>query len=153
MKKSLLIRCAIGFVMGLAFMVVVPALINGVPIGSVPGYSDRFQAIVGSPAAAKLLNLLVIGLFGMACMGCTVFYEIESWSLAKATLTHYLVIALGYLLVSRVLCWDMPPKLFLLIEGIMTVCFFLIWLIMYLLYKKQVRELNELMKKRGEPKE
>ena len=146
MKKKLLIRAAIGFLFGIAMMLVVPVLINGGPILRVV-YSDALLARTGSPAAATLLTLLVMGLFGSFCFVGTLFYEIEHWPLALATAAHYLSMSLGYLIPAKLLCWGMPTKLLLRIEGVMTLGFFLVWLIMYLRYKAEVRELNELQKK------
>ena len=145
MKKKLLIRAAIGFLFGIAMMLVVPVLINGGPIARVV-YSDALLARTGSPAAATLLTLLVMGLFGSFCFAGTLFYEIERWPLALATAAHYLSMSLGYLIPAKLLSWGMPPKLLLSIEGVMTLGFFLVWLIMYLRYKSEVKELNELQK-------
>ena len=147
MKKKLLIRCALGFLFGMAAMLIVPSLISGEPIGRVI-YTDELLVRTGSPAAATALSLLVMGLFGSLCMGGTLFYEIESWPLACATAAHYLIMALGYLIPNWLLCWDMPLSLLLAIEGFMALGFALIWLIMYLRYKREVLELNKLMKRR-----
>ena len=147
MKKKLLIRCALGFLLGVAAMYIVPTLINHSPL-SRDMYSDQFLARVGTPGAATFWTLLVMGLFGVLCFGGTLFYEIESWPLALATAAHYLSMSLGYLLPNWLLCWNMPLKLLLTIEGIMTLGFILIWLIMYLRYKREVQELNELLKRK-----
>ena len=143
MKKKLLIRAAIGFLFGIAMMLVVPVLINGGPITRVI-YSDALLARAGSPAAAMLLTLLVMGLFGSFCLIGTLFYEIERWPLALATAAHYLSMSLGYLIPAKLLCWGMPTKQLLRLEGDMTLDSFLDWLIMYQRYKAEVRELNEL---------
>jgi hypothetical protein len=147
MKKKLLIRAAIGFLFGIAMMLVVPVLINGGPIARVV-YSDALLARTGSPAAATLLTLLVMGLFGSFCFCGPLFYEIERWPLALATVAHYLSMSLGYLIPNWLLGWNMPLKLLLTIEAFMTLGFILIWLIMYLRYKREVQELNELVKRK-----
>ena len=146
MKKQILIRCGLGFVMGLGMMLLVPSLLQHGPVLRIL-YSDRLLEQTGSPGAATALSLVVIGVFGAMCFVGTLFYEIERWPLALATCAHYLVISLGYLIPAQVLCWDMPLKLLVLIEGAMTLGFFLIWLILYLRYKAQVRELNELTRR------
>ena len=146
MKKKLLIRCALGFLLGVAAMYIVPSFINHCPITSVI-YTDELLARTGSPAAAKAVSLLVMGLFGALCFGGTLFYEIESWPLALATAAHYLSMSLGYLIPNWLLCWNMPLKLLLTIEAFMALGLILIWLIIYCIFKKRVRELNELMKK------
>lgn len=149
MKKRILILGGLGFALGLVMMLLVPALLNHGPLRII--CSARLLEQTGSPAAATALTLAVSGLFGSACFLATLFYEIERWPLALAAAAHYLVISLGYLVPNYVLCWEMPLKLLLLIEGAMTLGFFLIWLFLYLRYKVQVRELNQLAqeKRRG----
>ena len=56
--------------------------------------------------------------------------------------------ALGYLIPNSLLYWDMPPKLLLAIEGFMALGFAVIWLIMYLRYKREVQKLNKLVKRK-----
>ena len=145
MKKKLLIRCGVGFLLGVAMMLLIPALFNRGPDGTVNYCSDELIARVGgSPAAAMAVSLLLYGLYGACCMGGTLLYEIERWPLALATAVHYLIIALGYALAAHLLCWNLSLKQLLIIEALMTVGFFLIWLYMYLRYKAEVRELNQL---------
>ena len=141
MKGKLLVRACIGFLFGIALMFLIPPILNGTPIGG-SIYSEELLQRVGSPEAATAVSLLVMGLFGAFCMGGTLFYEIESWPLALATAAHYLVMALGYLIPNRLLCWNMPVKQLLAREGCM------IWLIMYLRFRGAVRELNALNEKR-----
>lgn len=147
MKKKLLIRCAVGFLLGIAAMYIVPSVINRCPITRVI-YTEELLARVGSPGAATFWTLLVMGLFGVLCLGGTLFYEIERWPLALATAAHYLSMSLGYLIPNWLLGWNMPLKLLLTIEAFMTLGFILIWLIMYLRYKREVQELNELVKRK-----
>lgn len=148
-KKKLLIYAAVGFLFGMAAMFLVSSLLNHTPLGS-RIYSDRLLAAVGSPEAATALSLGVMGLFGSLCICGTLFYEIESWSLTKATAAHYLSMSLGYLIPNWVLCWDIPLKMFLIIEGFMTLGFFLIWLAMYLYFKRKVKKLNSMLLRKKE---
>jgi hypothetical protein len=144
-KRRLLIRGLIGFLLGIAMMLLIPALFNRGPDGTVHYCSGELIARVGgSPAAAMAASLLLYGLYGACCMGGTLLYDIDSMPLTLATAAHYAVIALGYALAARLLCWDLSPRQLLLIETLMTVGFFLIWLFMYLRYKDKVRELNQL---------
>ena len=102
MKKKLLIRCGVGFLLGVAMMLLIPALFNRGPDGTVNYCSDELLARVGgSPAAAMAVSLLLYGLYGACCMGGTLLYEIERWPLALATAVHYLIIALGYALAAH----------------------------------------------------
>lgn len=152
MGKRILRLSCIGFVLGVVMNAVVPAVVNHSPLG-VGLYSEQLLARVGSPAAATLLSFAVMGLFGALCMVGTLFYEIDRWPLALATAAHYLSMSLGYLIPAKLLCWNMPTALLLRIEGAMTLGFVLIWLVMYLIYRRQVRELNELRARMDRPEE
>ena len=147
-KKKVVIMAGFGFLLGMAMMLIVPAVINCTPIGGFI-YSAQLLERLGSPAKATLLTLLVMGLFGSACMVGTLFYQIERWPLALATAAHYLTVSLGYLIPVRVLCWEMSLRLLLMIEGMMTLGFFLIWLMLYLRYKDEVRKLNKLLQEQS----
>ena len=153
MKKRILIHVSIGFVIGVAMMLLIPVLFNRGPDGMIYFYSEEFLSRVGSPALAMLLTLLIYGLYGAACVGGMLIYEIENWSLALATAVHYGVVALGYAFCAWLLRWNLTVKGLLLIELMMTLGFVLIWLFMYLRYKAEVRELNELIRDRGKPEE
>lgn len=144
MKKKLLLRALIGFAMGAVMTLLVPMLLNQSAAVGI-ACSERLIARAGSLAAARLLTILVMGLFGTLCFCGTLFYEIESWPLAAATAAHYAIISLGYLLPNWLLCWDMPPRLLLGVEACMSVGFLLIWLIMFLRCKSEVRKINALL--------
>lgn len=145
MKRKLLIRGLIGFLLGVAMMLLIPALFNRGPDGTVNYCSFELIARVGgSRSSAMAVSLLLYGLYGACCMGGTLLYELDSWPLTPATAVHYAVIALGYALAASLLRWDLSLRQLLIIEALMTVGFFLIWLFMYLRYKGKVRELNQL---------
>ena len=57
MKKKLVTRCALGFLLGIAAMYIVPSAINGSPITRVI-YTDELLARIGSPAATAVSLLL-----------------------------------------------------------------------------------------------
>lgn len=137
MGKKILARAAIGFALG-----TMVALILGLMDGNF--CSKELAALVGSEGAGIALQLLTSGLYGSACMVGTLFYDVERWSLALATVLHYLIIALGLFLCNWLLRWGMGAGLLLTVLAGQTVGFFLIWLIIWLRYRKEVKELNEL---------
>lgn len=150
MRKRILIYLSVGFVIGMAMVLLIPAIFNRTVDGTIHFYSERLLSRFGSPTGAMLITLVLFGLYGAGCIGGMLLYEIERWSLALATAVHYLIVSLGYALAASLLCWGLTTGTLLLIEGMMTAGFILIWLIMYLIYKRQVRELNELNEKRRE---
>lgn len=148
MKKRVLLLGVLGFALGVAVSLAISLAFNRVD-GAVHFCSDSLIRRMGSARAALLFQLLLCGVYGVACMLGTLFYEIEHWPLALATGAHYLLISFMYLALALLLGWGFTPKLLLFIEGLMTLCFILIWLAMYLRYKAVVRELNELMEKKN----
>lgn len=145
MGKRILILAAIGFPMG----VLIAFLIALMGSGSEMHFFTETLLIRmgGNLSAATAVNILVCGLYGSACMVGTVFYDIERWPLALATVLHYLIVVLGCLDCFLLLGWGDGIRDYLITAGLQTAVFFLIWLIMYLRYKAQVKELNELNQK------
>lgn len=145
MGKRILILAAIGFPMG----VLIAFLIALMGSGSEMHFFSEMLLIRmgGNLSAATAVNILVCGLYGSACMVGTVFYDIERWPLALATVLHYLIVVLGCLGCFLLLGWGDGIRDYLITAGLQTAVFFLIWLIMYLRYKAQVKELNELNQK------
>lgn len=147
MRNKLLTRSGIGFLLGMVMLTLIVTLTGSADDGTIHFVSETLLHRAGNARAAALLQLLVCGLYGALCMGGTLLYEIEHWPLLAATAVHYLMIALSYALMAALLGWEMTPSALLTMEGLMAVGFLLIWLIMYLRYKAEVRELNTLMEK------
>ena len=101
---------------------------------------------------AMLLQSLFSGLYGAACFAGVSFYEIERMPLAAATALHCALIILLFIPIALLLGWVSNIQTLLTISGIQLVCFFIIWLIMYAVFKKQVKELNELQEKNRDQK-
>ena len=98
--------------------------------------------------ASALPQILLGGLPGAVAMGTMVFYDVENWSLLRATVTHFLTVMGVMILACYVLNWFEPwSAAFWIMLAVELVGYIIIWLIMYLCYKKQVRKLNELLEK------
>ena len=87
MLTKALRRGAIGFLIGILMSLAISWLSQDGKL-----VSDTLVERVGSETGALILDLALSGFFGAVCMAGTVFYEIEHWSLAKATFLHYLII-------------------------------------------------------------
>ena len=94
-----------------------------------------------------ILQSLFSGIYGAVCFAGMTFYDAERLPLAAATALHCITIILLFVPISLFLGWTSSIAENLIIMGIQLVAFFIIWLIMYSIYKKQVKELNELMNK------
>ena len=51
--------------------------------GEAPGTTTGLSALI--------LHLLMSGVLGMVANGSSVIYEIEEWSIARATITHFTI--------------------------------------------------------------
>ena len=141
MGRKILIRAVVGFVLG-ALVALILGLVD------MRFCSEDLAAAVGGEGLGVALQFLGSGLYGAACMIGTLFYDFERWSLALATALHYLIIAVGLFLCNWLLKWGMGLRLLLIVLAGQSVGFFLIWLIMWLIYRRQVKELNELNARR-----
>ena len=143
--KKVIIRLLIGFIAGMAIGAIIPLILTG-------GRSLASQKIIdlmgGSVVAASMIDVFLAGILGTVSFGGTLFYEIESWNIAKATSLHLVIILIAYLSIGLFLEWlPLDIKWILIMSLIMTALFFTIWVIMYLTEKKKTEELNEFQKK------
>ena len=76
-------------------------------------------------------------------MAGSIFYDIEQWSLTRSSIAHYLVIAVLYVPAAAFLGWTDNAADIFIFEGILLAAYYIVWLVMYLRYKREVRILNE----------
>lgn len=140
LKKALLLS-AIGFVIG-------------VLIGVMFLYMNDPKPFSGSISTlAIVLHLLVSGIYGGLVWGTTVVYDIEHWSILRATLVHFLITCGSFCCfyaLGVALDWiGLPPiGVILIFAAAFIGVYFIIWLIMYLSYRRKIRKLNEDLQKR-----
>ena len=144
MKKKLIKRLIIGFFIG-AIIGNVISILSRLPDGEFAFISEKLEDSIGLTFGI-ILNSFLSGLIGAAGFGGSVFYDIEKWSIIKATLSHYVCCIICFTLAFFILYWgDFATYLIMFI--IETIIFLLIWIIIYQIWKKSVRELNENLEK------
>lgn len=141
MKKKILLRAVIGFFLGILIGLVISWL-TGDPLKL--DMPSQLVERVGSQSTALALHIVLSGLYGAVCMGGTLFYDIERWPLALSSAVHCGVILALYIPIALFLHWVGSPADLFLSVGIQIVCYFIIWLILFLIYRHQVKELNDL---------
>lgn len=148
MLAKTLKRAAIGFLIGVAVGDLIAILTGTSSTGGISFTSQQLLDMAGgSVAYSMLLQSLFSGLYGAMCFAGMSFYDIERCPLALATALHCAVIVLLFIPIALLLGWFNNIVSLLIMSCIQLVCFFVIWLIMYFAYKKQVNELNDLMNK------
>ena len=142
LRARLLRYAGFGFLLGMVMGNLI-AFLTRTPDG---GMVSRVLAErTGSQAGTIAVQTLLSGLYGAAAVSGMLLYEIDDWSLAKATVIHCLIVAGLYILLSLILGWAEPWTDLLIVEGFQLIAFILIWLIMNLRYRKKVSQLNMLL--------
>ena len=133
-KKSML--ATIGFVLG---------VLVGVVFLLIDGGGIRYE-IDGNDRTA--LYLALSGLMGAVNMGAVTIYSLEHWGLLRCTLTHFVLSMCSVCAVGFSLGWlrlHDPFTLWMLAGCV--VAYFIIWIIMYAQSKRQIRRMNEALKR------
>ncbi len=102
-----------------------------------------------------LPHLLLGGVYGAAAMGSSIVYDIEKWSIARATATHFLCVFALYILIAVTMGWfRLDDPVFWIVLGAMLLAYVLIWLFQYLSCKRRIREMNrDLIRMKSKPGE
>ena len=150
MLAKTLKRAGIGFLLGIVIGDLI-ALITG--NSSTDGVTFASKQLLdmagGNGVIAMLLQSFFSGLYGALCFAGMSLYEMERLPLAAATALHCAIIVIFYIPIALLLGWVSGIAEILVVAGIQIVVFFIIWLIMFFAYRKQVRELNELTRKKS----
>ena len=81
-------------------------------------------------------------------MGTMVIYDIEKWSILRATFTHFLIVMGVMLLACFVLKWFEPwSAAFWIMMAAELAGYVIVWLILYHSYRRKVRKLNDMLRK------
>ena len=154
MLKKTLIRAALGFLIGIVIGNVIAILTGTSDTGGVTFASKRLLDIAGGNGVlAMLFQSLFSGLYGAACFAGMSLYEAERMPLAASTALHGGLIVMLFIPISYLLGWVSGIVETLIIAAAQIAVFFIIWLILYFAYKKQIRELNDMQKDFSEREE
>ena len=150
MLKKTLLRAGLGFLIGMFVGNLIAILTGGIsPDSFIPLTPQIIGFAQGNMGVAITLQTLFSGLYGAVCFAGVSFYDIERLPLAPATAIHCLLILLTFIPVAHILGWETGVVDTLIMAGCQLVGFFIIWLIMNAIYRKQVKELNELSRKKN----
>ena len=141
MKKFLKLA-GIGFLAGIVICDIIMAL----TMRDLPATPEIIEEL-GGLRSARLLQMLLTGLYGALCFGTTMLYDADRMPLALASAIHCAICIVPFIFMSRFLGWTNGPVETLIQTACQLVAYMIIWLIMYLSYRKEIRELNEMQKK------
>ena len=134
--KKTAILAAVGFILG---------ILVGMGFLLIGGSGIYFEM---NGANRTALYLALSGLLGAVNMGPVTIYSLERWGLLRCTLTHFFISMSSVCAVGFTLGWLSlrDPFTVWMLAGCV-VAYFIIWFIMYALYKRQIRRMNEALKR------
>lgn len=139
-KKKAVILSIIGFLVGITI---------GLFISLVTESSE--DDYISLPIS--LFRLFIGGLYGSVSMGASIVYDIEKWSITRATITHFGITLVGFYSMGTIQGWLIfGDTLFLIVTVAFIVTYFIIWLANFLTYKAAVGRMNKILEKTKEKK-
>ena len=144
MVATTLKRAGFGFLLGMVAGVFIVIGMSFAAGGSI-ALPDKLLVMMGSEAGALLAQVLISGLFGAIPWAGISFYELDSWGLLKQAVVHYASYTVAFMILGYAAGWVETPADMAFIAGVFAVGHAIIWTIMYMRYKAETKELNELL--------
>lgn len=144
MKKQCILRALIGAPVGLSVSIIITIIIS-----LCTGKGDYYPAphelmdFCGTPMNAVLLQTFCSLLYGAIFGAASVIWEIESFSLSKQTILHFLIISISSFPIAYGLYW-IPHHIYgaLGYIGLFLGVYLIIWLSLYFSIKYKIKKLN-----------
>ncbi|WP_101772223.1 DUF3021 domain-containing protein [Peptostreptococcus faecalis] len=150
MKKTLLNRVYNGIVTGIfiGFMI---SILFSVLVGDGNYYPapPRFMAMHSNQINSILVSIALWSVIGLIFSIGGLIFTNTDWSILKMTVVHFLTAYVCFLPIA-ILCGWFPLELIsiLLFTAIYIVIYIVIWMISSIMLRKEVEEVNEMLKKR-----
>lgn len=154
MKKKIFLRSAVGFPIGVTIGYFITIILsfaygNGYYSPCVPELVDK----MGNEVNAVLLQTLLCGILGIGFAGSSFIWEIEHWGITKQTGIYFLVISVLMMPAAYFNYWmEHSIKGFFSYFGIFFFIFVIIWIVEFIISKRNVRELNNYLDKAKDSK-
>ena len=145
MKKKIFYRALIGFPIGISIGNLIMILIS---LGWANGYyspcvPDLITAM-GNEINAVIIQTVLCGLLGSGFSVSSVIWEIEDWSIVKQTGIYFLIISVIMRGSKNFMYWmEHSVTGFLSYFGIFILIFAVIWIVQFIIGKKNIKRMNE----------
>ena len=133
--RKTIIRALLGAVIGIGISISLHVFFNG--------YADAYEVVI------QLVGSAILGIVNMGAMS---IYDIESWGLLRSTVTHFVLSLSSFLLANSLLGW-FDKNVMLIVIVAFVLIYFMIWLFQYLIWKKEIRKMNENLNRMNNVKE
>ena len=146
MIKKTIKLAIIGFVTGMAIGNIIAIAISYAAGGNELIFPQAMYDLTGSAAGALAVQTLMSGLLGAISFGSAILYELEGLPLTLVSILHCAICLAAYFPIALFLGWIRPTVHDIgMMTCIMIAVYMVIWLIMYVRYRIEVREINELL--------
>ena len=135
-----------GFIIGMSVGNLITIIITSLNGGDTIIFSDALLGRTGNAATALAVQTVLSGVLGAIAMGGSVLYRIDQWPMPVISLIHYLIIMITYVLIGLYLGWIRRATDIIVMSAAMGIAYFILWLILYLIFRLKARELNQLIK-------
>ena len=148
-SKKVIMKFIVGFGLGVVAGIVITIIFSLLLNGKISFISSDFVSTIGNKPLAYIIEFILMGLLGLVGYGGSSVYEVENWSIMKATFVHFFATFIVFFAVSFTLGWVSTED----ITGtiIMIACtvgaYFVIWLVQYIRSKMLVRDINSGLEK------
>lgn len=145
--KKALLRGFLGVPIGVFIMTLV-GLVISLTLGKLTTISPAHLG-TASNLTVYTIQFALSCLMGFAFAISSAYFEIESWSIAKQTLLHFITISIVYFPTAIYLGWvEFKLLQIIVFVGIFFLIYVTIWLTQYVILKKKINILNDGLKKR-----
>ena len=146
-KKALVKRAVLGFIYGVFIgqtILIIESLF--MRDGNFYAVSNSLLELAGSKIAAVIIQYFLTGLIGTTFAATTVIFEMDSWSLLRQSITHFIITSI-VMYVAGFLCGWFPHTLVstLIWFGVFVVVYLIFWICFSLYYKNKVKKFNEVL--------
>lgn len=147
MKKKIIERTVVGFVIGIAIGQVISVLISLISgKGEFLVCAPAFTELIGNEAAAAAIQTLLCGVMGTGYAAASLIWENEKLNIAAQTGICFGIYAVTLLPIAYFTNWMEHSVLGVLgYIGIFVASFVVVWLNQYLLLKRRIKAINAKM--------
>jgi hypothetical protein len=145
LKKEAVKRAIMGFIYGV-FIGQTILILESLAMrdGNFYSVTKYLLDLAGTKIAAVIIQYFLTGIIGTTFAATTVLFEIDSWSLLKQTIIHFIITSI-VMYIAGFLCGWFPHKLSstLIWFGIFIVIYVIFWISFSSYYKNKVKKMNE----------
>ena len=144
-KKAVAKRAILGFIYGVFIgqtILIMESLF--MRDGNFYAVSNSLLQLAGTKIGAVIIQYFLTGLIGTTFAATTVIFEMDSWSLLRQSILHFIITSI-VMYAAGFLCGWFPHTLVstLIWFGVFIVVYVIFWISFTIYYKNKVKKINE----------